>query len=162
MTEAVERLRGMLKGIRIAMLTTQGAEGQLRSRPMATQELDEDGVLWFCTGKSTSKVEEIARNQEVNLSYVSESDERYVSVSGTAEPVDDEGKLEALWNPLLKAWFPQGLEDPDLTLLRVKVDHVEYWDVTSGKLVQLAGFVKAVLTGTPAKGGTYERLDVPH
>ena len=145
--EAVDRLRKMLKGIRSAMLTTQEPDGCLRSRPMATQEVAEDGSLWFFTGRSTSKVGEIQHHQEVNLAYVDEDDSRFVSVSGRAELVDDRKKMEALWSPRFKAWFPDGLEDPDLVLLRVQAESVEFWDSASSRLVQLAGYAKVAVTG---------------
>ncbi len=158
--DAIKQLRGMLKGIRFTMLTTEDADGGLRSRPMTTQELDEDGTLWFFTGKGTSKVDEIRRHQEVNLSYVNEGDNRFVSVAGKAELIEDRAKMAELWNPLYKAWFPDGLEDPELSLLKVSVERVEYWDSASSKLTQLVGFVKAVVTGKQADVGTYGQLDV--
>jgi hypothetical protein len=61
--------------------------------------------------------------------------------------VRDKAKAKELWNPLLKAWFPQGLDEPDLVLLNVKVEKAEYWDSPSGKMVQLAGLAKALATG---------------
>ncbi|MGQ0506341.1 MAG: pyridoxamine 5'-phosphate oxidase family protein [Myxococcaceae bacterium] len=157
---AVEELRKQLKGIRFTMLTTEDSEGYLRSRPMAAQDLDDEGNLWFFTGKSAPKVGEIARHQQVNLSYVNDSDNRFVSVSGSAEVVDDRPKAKELWSPILKAWFPDGLDDPNLTLLRVKVEQAEYWDVVSSKLVQIAGFLKAIVTGQQANGGRHGHLEM--
>jgi general stress protein 26 len=98
----------------------------------------------------------------VNVSYVNEGDNRFVSVSGKGELVSDKAKMEELWNPLYKAWFPQGLEDSELTLLRVQVERVEYWDSASSTLTQLVGFVKGVVTGKKADVGEYGQLDVPH
>jgi general stress protein 26 len=146
-TTALEQLREKIKGIRIAMLTTIDEDGSLHSRPMATQETELDGDLWFFTPATSPKVGEIGRDQRVNLSYADPDDQRYVSVSGTARLVRDRAKAKELWNPLLKAWFPQGLDDPDLALLRVHVEKAEYWDSPSSKMVQLAGFLKAVTTG---------------
>jgi general stress protein 26 len=63
-----------------------------------------------------------------------------------------------LWNPFYKAWFPDGLDDPHLGLLRVDVEKAEYWDSPNSKVVQLAGFVKALVTGQKAKGGDNEKV----
>jgi general stress protein 26 len=143
----VAKLAELIKDIEVAMLTTVGTDGHLRSRPMATQQTEFDGTLWFFTWMDTDKVHEIQRDQHVAVSYAKPSDQRYVSVSGTARLVNDREKAKELWNPLLKAWFPKGLDDPNLGLLRVDAEHAEYWDAPSSKLVQLYGFTKAILTG---------------
>ena len=61
--------------------------------------------------------------------------------------VTDRGKMKELWSPLHKAWFPKGLDDPNIELLRIDVDRAEYWDAPSSAVVQLFGFAKAMLTG---------------
>jgi general stress protein 26 len=101
-------------------------------------------------------VEEVDRHIEVNLGYADPGSNTFVSVSGKAQLVRDAAKAQELWSPILKAWFPDGLHDPDLALLRVKVEHAEYWDSPSSKLVQLAGFVKAVATGKSYQAGPGE------
>jgi general stress protein 26 len=42
----------------------------------------------------------------------------------------------------MKAWFPDGLDDPDLALLRVHVEAAEYWDSPSSTMVHIVGFVR--------------------
>ena len=143
----VEKIRDLIKGISFAMLTTVDEDGSLRSRPMQTQEAEFNGELWFFTSASSPKVDEVRSDQRVNVSYADPDDNRYVSLSGTASLVRDPAKIKELWKPALKAWFPDGLEDPDLALLRVKVEKAEYWDSPSSKMVQLAGFLKAIATG---------------
>jgi general stress protein 26 len=125
---------------------------------MATQELDDDGCLWFFTGLSSLKVDEVRAHHQVNLSYVKDDDNRYVSVSGSAELVMDREKMRSLWQLPMKAWFPDGVDDPDLALLRVHVEKAEYWDTVSSKLVQAVGFVKALVTGKRAEGGHHENV----
>ena len=144
---AIKKLGELIEDIKIAMLTTVEEDGSLRSRPMGTQQVEFDGDLWFFTAASAPKVGEVQRERQVNLSYADADSQRYVSVSGSAQLVRDRRKIEQLWNPIFRAWFPQGLEDPDLALLKVTVERAEYWDAPSGKLVQLYGFVKALATG---------------
>jgi general stress protein 26 len=157
----VEKLRDLIKGISFAMLTTVDEDGSLRSRPMQTQEAEFNGELWFFTSASSAKVDEVQSDQRVNVSYSDPDDNRYVSLSGTASLVRDREKIKELWKPVLKAWFPDGLEDPDLALLRVKVEKAEYWDSPSSKMVQLAGFLKALATGQRLDyAGENEKLDL--
>lgn len=158
--EAIQKLNHLIKEIKFAMLTTEQGDGQLRSRPMATQEADAEGNLWFFTGLSTPKVSEIRQHQQVNISYASPEDQRYVSVSGSAEVLRDRQKIEELWNPLYRAYFPKGLDDPDLILLKVRVSEAEYWDAPSSRMVQIVGFVKGIVTGERSPIGEHGKLDV--
>lgn len=157
--EALEKLKSLTESIDFCMLTTIDG-GQLRSRPMSTQEMDDSGDLWFFTSDQTHKVEEIEKDSRVNAAYSKPSDNVYVSISGTAELSKDREKIEELWNPVLKAWFPDGLEDPHLSLLKIRIESAEYWDSPSSTLVQLAGFVKALVTGQSAQGGENEKINL--
>ena len=157
--EAIDKLKGLIEGIDFCMLTTISG-GHLRSRPMSTQEFEFDGDLWFFTSDRTHKVEEIEKDSRVNVSYSAPDDNKYVSVSGTATILKDRAKMEELWNPILKAWFPDGLETPDLCLLKVNVEVAEYWDSSSSTLVQIVGFVKAMVTGQQMDGGEYGKVNL--
>src|SRR5688572_10975348 len=97
-----------IKDVKIAMLTTVEADGTMHSRPMQTQQSDEDGSLWFFTGYESGKTSEIKNDSHVNLSYSDPDDNLYVSVSGTATVTRDKAKIDELWNPIMKAWFPGG------------------------------------------------------
>jgi general stress protein 26 len=134
----VKLLGEKIKGIRIAMMTTLEDDGTLHSRPMATQDMEFDGDLWFFTYASAPKVADVQQHRQVNISYVKPDDERYVSVSGTAQLVHDRKKMKDLWKPFLKAWFPNGPDDPEIALLKVTVIEAEYWDAPSSKMVRLA------------------------
>jgi general stress protein 26 len=157
-TDDQKKLASLIKGISIAMLTTRQPDETLRSRPMQTQELEFDGDLWFFTHESDPKVDEARQNEQVNLSYGDPAHNRYVSVSGEATVVRDAAKNKELWNPAYKAFFPKGLDDPDLALLKVRVTQAEYWDAPSNTFVLLAGFVKATATGQEFHPGENEKL----
>jgi general stress protein 26 len=147
--EAIKKLNALIKDVSVAMLTTIDW-GILRSRPMQTQEVEFDGTLWFFTSTETHKTDEIEKDRRVNVSYAAPDSNTYVSVSGTAEIVKERAKLEEFWSPIHKAWFPKGLDDPNLCLLKVNVEQAEYWDSPSSTFVQIFGFVKALVTGESA------------
>jgi len=158
--EMLQKVGDLIKDIKMAMLTTEAEDGVLRSRPMATQNSPFDGTLWFFTSASSGKVGELDWNPEVNLSYAEPSDTKYVSVSGNGEIVRDRAKMQELWSDIYKAWFPQGLNDPDVCLLKVEVSAAEYWEAKSGKMVQLFGYIKALATGERAQGGEHGTMDL--
>ena len=158
--EELTKLSEMVKDIEFAMLTTVDEDGTLRSRPMATQQNEFDGDVWFFTYGSSHKIDEINRERQVNLSYSAPDRQRYVSLSGVAELVRDRRKMEELWNPTLKAWFPKGLDEPDIALLKVNVTKAEYWDSPSSTVAHAVGLVKSLVTGTAYDAGENEKINL--
>lgn len=147
----VQRFRELIKDIKFAMLATVNSEdGSLRSRPMTLQQTEFDGALWFFGGRSTRPVIDIMEHPKVNLAFSEPKHNSYISASGQAEIVQDRAKAKELWNPLYKAWFSEGLEDPELCLIKVTVESADYWDSPSSPVVQMVGFAKAILTGQRA------------
>ena len=150
-TQARGHLWELIKDIRFAMFTTRHANGHLHSRPMTTQntKLDEDASLWFFMSRSDGPIADLTADPVVNLVYADPVEDSYVSVSGTAGVVDDLAKKKQLWSKTSQAWFPQGVTDPNLALVEVKIIHANYWDMDESKLVQLFHMAKAVVTGKP-------------
>jgi general stress protein 26 len=156
----IDKLRDLIQDIRVAMFTSAAEDGSLHSRPMVTQEVEFDGDLWFFNRIDSGKTAELAKNAQVNVSYMKPGEQCYVSVSGVAETSRDREKMKALWRPALKAWFPDGLDDPTLSLIRVRVTKAEYWDTPSSKLVHLIGFAKAVATGKTYEPGDHAKVSL--
>jgi general stress protein 26 len=157
--ENVRKLREMIKGIEVAMLTTVQDDGSLRSRPMATQKVDFSGDLYFFTKLSAFKVEEIEHDHQVSVSYASPENQLYVSMSGLARILPDRAKMEELWFGDLEAWFPRGLEDPELALLWISVTKAEFWEGPFGTLVYLPR-VKKMAAGMEFERDENEKLDL--
>jgi general stress protein 26 len=148
------KLRKLIKGARVVTLTTAASDGRLRSRPMASGELA-DGALWFLTRLPSAKTADISDNQKVNVAYSARKDDRYVSISGTATLLRDPARVRDLWEREHKAWFPGGKNDPELAVLRVQVEHAEYWDSDGGRMESLSGPFDAPArtpAAAPAKG----------
>jgi general stress protein 26 len=146
--QSLKKIRDLIKDIDFCMLTTLDDDGCLRSRPMATNgEVAANGDLWFFTYASSHKVTEVNRNHHVNVSFSAPDKQCYVSLCGTAELVGDRAKIQELWKPELKAWFPKELDEPDIALLKVTTTNGEYWDSPASWVAKAVGFVKAATTG---------------
>lgn len=158
--EGMRQIAKLIKKAKIAMLTTTTPKGWLRSRPMGTQRESFDGNLWFFTHASEPKVQEIKRHPQVNVSFANPDDNEFVSMAGRATIVHDPVKMKALWQKPLKTWFPKGLEDPDLALLKVEVEHAEYWDQNAGLVEVAVGFVKATITGAESTAGYGTKVEL--
>ena len=146
-----EKLWNLIKAIKFAMFTTRHGNGHLHSRPMTTQngKIDEDTSLWFFMSRRSEIVADIAHEPAVSLAYADTDADDYVSVSGQARVVDDMAKKRQLWNKMTEAWFPGGIDDPDLALVQVSITHADYWKAKDSKLTQVFKMAKAAVTGHP-------------
>jgi general stress protein 26 len=145
--EGMEKISDLVKDIRIAMMSTLDEQGLIRSRPMATQREPFTGTLWFLTRISSEKISEIRQNQITTLDYADPANSKYITLRGTASFTQDRAKIDELWNPMYKAWFPLGKEDPEIAVLSVDVTEGEYWDANSSKLILGIRYVAAAITG---------------
>ncbi len=153
MTDTTERERviDLMRSSPIAMLTHLDATGALVSHPMATQDVEPDGALYFVAERSSQKVRDLEQRPAVNVSYSNRGS--WVSVSGAARIVDDEAKLAELWDTFTSAWLEGGPENPENILIQVDPDSAEYWDAPGGsKVTQLVNLVKAKTTGSRIEG----------
>lgn len=158
-TEDLQKLREMVKDIDFCMLTTIDESGSLHSRPMSVNgDIDPDGDMWFFTAASSHKVAEVNSSPKVNVSFAEPKSQRYVSISGTAELIRDRQKIEELWKPEFKMWFPKGTEDPDIALLKVNLEKAEYWDSPSSTIAYALKFASAVVTGKQPDFGENKKI----
>jgi len=156
----LEKLRELVKDIDFCMLTTIDEGGDLHSRPMSSNgDIDADGDIWFFTSASSHKVSEINQLPKVNVSFADPENQRYISVSGTAQLVRDRAKIE-LWRPEFKIWFPEGKDDPEVALLRVSLEKAEYWDSPSSTIGYALSFVSSLVTGKQPDMGENKKIDL--
>jgi general stress protein 26 len=155
-TDETGKVAELLKGQRIGMLTTTDALGTLISRPMALQEVEFDGDLWFFAERTSRKVAHISASPHVNVTVGSGS--TWVSLTGSARVVEDAAKKRELWNSAVEAWFPGGPDDDAVVLLTVDADTAEYWDTPGGRVATVLSFAKARITGQPYSGGENETV----
>ncbi len=157
--EALKKLKKLAEEINICMFITD-PENKQSSRPMATIKVEDNGTFWFFTHKSSGKTSEIEQEHDVHLVYSHPGKDSYMDLRGRGSVVTDRAKIEELWNPIIKAWFPQGVEDPDLCLLKVTPQSAYYWDSESGKMVEFLKIIAAAVTGKRLAEGAEGSLDV--
>jgi general stress protein 26 len=152
-------VRQITKDSRMAMLTTIDEDGSLVSKPMATQDVEFDGDVYFIAERSSHKARNIERDPRVNVAYSGSS--AWVSLSGTAELVQDHDKLAEFWNTFTDAWMEGGPDNPENVLIKVSADSAEYWDTPNSKVVQVVNLVKAKVTGERFEGD-HDTVDLDH
>ena len=157
-TGEISRLAELAKGIRIAMLTTVDEEGHFISVPMAQQEVELDGDLWFFAERDSRVVHNLTLNPHVGVTL--SSSDTWISIDGDGEVVEDPAKASELWNSWVEAWLPQGPDDPNVVLIKVTGHGAEYWDTPGGRAASILSFAKAKITGNRYEGAENERVDL--
>ncbi|ADW68614.1 pyridoxamine 5'-phosphate oxidase family protein [Granulicella tundricola] len=156
--DAVKKIGELIKDVRICMMVTAGSDGSFDSRPMATQATEFDGTVYFLTRGDSGKVGEIQQDQHVGLIYSDPSNHNYVTAKGKASVSHDKAKIHELWNPMFKAWFPEGEDDPEVTVIKVTVSEAQYWEASSSKLVFGIKYLAAAVTGGKVDVGETGKL----
>jgi general stress protein 26 len=152
--DALAKLRELLKDFPIAfMVTVSGGEVTARPIGVVGDHAAFDGTLWFITDKRSRKVKAIEAGATTTLMFQNDKEGNYLHLTGRAAVVEDRPRLEQLYTTLQRTWFPKGLDDPDITLVRFDADEGSYWD-KHDSLARLAfAFAKSIVTRTPGKSG---------
>ncbi|RKD13741.1 pyridoxamine 5'-phosphate oxidase [Pelobium manganitolerans] len=154
----IVKLRTLIEDVNVAMLHSLKANGEFYSRPMNTMELDDNANLYFFSDEHTPDEHDIAINNNVSVTYSNPENNTYIALSGKLYLAHDQQKIDQLWIPAMKAWFPAGKQDPKLTLIRVEVSKAEYWNSAESDMVVLFNIIKAVIKGDKFSQGEHERI----
>lgn len=127
---------------------------------MAIQAETFVGTLYYFTKADSEKITHIEANPNVSVAFGDPDDNNWVMMAGKAAVSNDRAMLKELWSEPMKTWFPDGADDPDLRLLTAEMHRAEYWDTPSSAVVYAYGYVKAALTGKPAKPGDHAKVSL--
>ncbi|MDG4951207.1 pyridoxamine 5'-phosphate oxidase family protein [Weeksellaceae bacterium KMM 9724] len=160
--EAIDKLKELAESARICMMTTKLDERPSPSRPMTLQEVDENGILWFLSGRDSDKNYELKKDTKTQLYFMNNSKSEYLSVYGTAEIYLDQNTIDEHWSVAANAWFKEGKEDPNVSVIGIKPLDMKYWGTKHGKFVDIALMAYSALTGADkgSDGGEEGKLEV--
>jgi len=126
--EQIDKIQDVIKDVKYAMMSTINDKGDIHAWPMTTSEASVAAKeIWFIGDKTSDVVKDIQSNSKIGLSYATQDEKDYVSVSANAELSDDTDKLDELWSPVYNAFFEHGKEDPNVQLIKVVPHGVECW-----------------------------------
>ncbi len=158
--EAIVKIKELVKDATTCMFVTRLSQQPLSSRPMAAQQVDEEGNIWFLSSRYSEKNSEIEHDEHVQLFFSNNSKYEYLSVYGEAEIIVDKEKATELWTPIAKTWFHDGVDDPNLTLIKVHPSDAYYWDTKNNKMISLIKMLAGALTGTTMDNGVQGKMKV--
>jgi general stress protein 26 len=147
--EAIDMVKKLVKEINICLFCTSlKTDDGSTVRPMAAQDVDDEGNLWFFSDKHSDKNKEIEKDSHVQLFFSDPNKSAYLVLNGEAEIMIDYDKVEALWSPLVKTWFKEGKDDPNISIVKVNSKSAYYWDTEGNKMINFFKMIASVATGT--------------
>lgn len=158
-TEALDKMRALVDDIKFAMLLTDLQTQPLSAIPMTTKRVDRNGHIWFLSGLNSDHNRNIVKSPSVQLLYSDPSDMEFISIYGKASVVTDKAALEDLYDKKDDAWFT-GVDDPNLTALKIVPEEAYYWDTKQNKYISLFKMGIAALTGETADIGEKGKLNL--
>ena len=158
--DAIDKLKELIKSESICHFCTNLAKQPISSRPMSTQKVDDEGNIWFMSSIKSGKNEEIEKNNSVQLFYSNPSNYEFLSVFGKASIHTDREKIYELWSPFAKAWFEDGKDDVDISLIKVEPEESYYWDTKSNKMISMIKMLAAMVTGSAPDDGVEGKLHI--
>jgi len=145
----LDKLRELIRSIRIGLLTTVSRGGGFHTRPVETLKIEGE-TLWFFTDWQSPKIDELKHDVRVCVGYADPRKHLYVAVGGIATLLQDAEKAKELWTVEQRAYYPDGPADARLALLRVEIESAEYW-IAPGPVSYLVSAARAAITGTPVQ-----------
>ncbi len=158
--EAIEKMKEIVKDQRICMFATQLTEAPFSVCPMTAQEVSDDGHILFLSAADSDHNQKILLDPRVQLMFSKVSESEFMSVYGKATISKNKEKIDKIWDPLAKAWFPNGKDDSNLTVIEVFPEDAYYWDTKDGKIVSMIKIVASAMTGEQMDGGIEGHLKV--
>ena len=159
-TEAIEKIQDIARDADICLFATDLTSLPISARPMSTQKVDDEGNIWFLSSKSSTQNEEISKDPRVQLFYSHKGSSEYLSVYGEATIMVDREIAKELWSPLVKTWFTEGVDDPELTIIKVVPSDAYYWDTKNNKTVSLLKIIAGAVTGKTMDDGVKGKISV--
>lgn len=125
------------------------------SQPMTAYREEETGTIWFFTRDDTDFAGDVAKGgQKGMFTYGSKDQEVWACFHGALSISRDQSVIDKHWNPILAAWYPDGKDDPHLTLVKFDGDDGRVWISKKGAVGFFFEVAKANLTKTlPDVGG---------
>lgn len=150
-SKAVEKIRELAESTRVCLFGTALQRPPLSVRPMTVQSVDESGNVWFLSARSSTTNRDIHASPAVQLFFANPGTSEYMTLDGVGMISDDPAVRREHWTPIAKTWFNEGVDDPEVTVIRVEPNDGYYWDTKHGKTV---AFLK--IAAGAAMGKTFD------
>ncbi len=134
--EAIAKIKELVEKAETCFFcTATTSAGSSGARPMSVQQVDDAGNLWFLSADDSHKNQELATDSAVQLFFQGSAHSDFLTLSGNASISRDREKIKELWEPIVKTWFTEGVDDPRITAIKFVPANGYYWDTKHGMAV---------------------------
>lgn len=159
--KAVAKMKQLVDKAETCFFCTAITTGKpVPTRPMAVQEVDDQGRLWFLSASDSHQNQEILADAGVQLLFQGSPHSDFLTLHGRATISTDKARIKQLWKPILKTWFTEGQDDPRITVICVTPDAGYYWDTKHNKAVVMLKMAIGAMTGKTLDDSIEGRLRV--
>jgi len=144
--EARQKIKEMAEAIDMTMMSSDLKNLPFHSVVMSTKKVDDEGKIWFLSGKDSTHTANIQKDPQIHLAYSDPGSFKFLNVFGKAHLHDDRSVIKDLYVKTDDAWF-SGPEDPNIVAIHVIPQDVNYWDPKSNKIVSLLKMAVGAITG---------------
>ncbi|HEY1684265.1 MAG TPA: pyridoxamine 5'-phosphate oxidase family protein [Tepidisphaeraceae bacterium] len=161
--DAIQKVRELIKQSPTCFFCTAVSTGQSEgARPMSVQQVDDQGNLWFLSAMDSHKNQELMMNAAVTLYFQGSAHSDFLQLNGTASISQDKAKIKELWEPIVKNWFTQGMDDPRISVIKVTPADGYYWDTKHGHMIAGMKMMIGSMLGKTMDDSIEGRLDMRH
>ena len=159
--EAVDQIKELVKKAQSCFFcTVAGAAGSAAARPMNVRKVDDQGNLWFLSADDSHKNDELAHDPRVTLYFQGSPHSDFLQLNGRATVSRDKAKIKELWEPVIKTWFTEGIDDPRITVIKVEPSDGYYWDTKHGNAIASVRMLIGATLGKTLDDSIEGKLDV--
>ncbi len=116
--EGMEKALALVGRSQIAMLGSNGDDGYPNIKAMINMQHQGLKEVWFSTNTSSRRVGQLLQDPRACVYYVDFDQWMGLMLVGTIEVLDDMESRQRLWRPGFERYYPQGVTDPDYSVLR--------------------------------------------
>lgn len=150
--EALDKIKEIADKAGSCFFCTKITTGEaFATRPMAPEEIDDEGNFWFLSASDSYKNKELTADPSVQMLFQGSAYKDFLTIYGKATISRDKEKIKELWDPMMKTWFTEGIDDPRITVIKVTPTDGYYWDTKNSMAVAM---IKRIVGAV--KGETYD------
>ena len=153
MKSEMAKMYELMEKMDTAILVTRRTDGHLVARPMARQKQAPGADLWFVATDGSAKLNELAHDPHVNVTFYRAQSHEWLSIAGIAKTSQDRAIIRQLYEKDWSMWFPDRgdprhgtPEDPRMVLIGIDIHSAVFLEQDKPTPVVLFELVKGFLT----------------
>ena len=135
--EAIKEALALANRSSIAMLGTNGDNGYPHIKTMFKMENEDLNTIWFSTNTSSKRVTQLLHDSKACVYFVDIEQVQGLMLVGDVEVCQDIESKKRLWRDGFERYYPQGVTDPDYSVLRFKSKWGNYYHALSNVTFEL-------------------------